>query len=223
MSKRLSVIVALATVGWAAPAFAQERRAEVSVLVGWALSEGVDGDPILAGDGNIYNRVDPKSAFKWGLSGGLLATEETEVGFQFGRQRSTLRASGTNRVDVGDMNVDTYHGYFAYNFAHPADLIRPYIMGGLGATHFSAVDFTRGNGLPGTIGGVTRFSTTWGGGVKIYPTPNVGARFGVQWTPTRVKSDAVGWWCDPFWGCWVVGNAEYSHQFDFSGGITFRF
>lgn len=53
--------------------------------------------------------------------------------------------------------------------------------------------------------------------------PRVGARVGVLWTPTYIKSDAAGWWCDPFWGCYLVGNAQYSHQFDISGGITFRF
>jgi hypothetical protein len=121
------------------------------------------------------------------------------------------------------MNVNTYHGYFAYNFLGDDDRVRPYLMAGLGATHFGAVDYTRRNGQTGTIGGVTRFSTTWGAGMKVYPTRRVGAHFGVQWTPTYIKSEAVGWWCDPFWGCYVVGNTQYSHQFDFSGGITFRF
>jgi hypothetical protein len=145
------------------------------------------------------------------------------VGFRFGQQRSTLKISGTSSVDVGDMTVDTYHGYFAYNFLDADDTVRPYVLGGIGATHFSGVDFTRGNGQPVTIGGVTRFSTTWGAGVKVYPGPGVGAQFGVQWTPSHIRSDAAGWWCDPFWGCYVVGNAQYSNQFDLSAGITFRF
>ena len=34
---------------------------------------------------------------------------------------------------------------------------------------------------------------------------------------------AYGGGCDPFWGCYVVGNAQYSNQFDVSGGIMFRF
>jgi OprF membrane domain len=216
---KLQWLVALGTLVWVSPELAQERRAEVSVLVGWAWSEGVDADPVVTGDGNVYNRVDPKDAFKWGLSGGVLVTEGAEVGFQFGQQRTTLQAKGTNTADVGDMTVDTYHGYFAYNFFEADAMVRPYLMGGLGATHFSPVDYTRRNGQPGTIGCVTRLSTTWGAGVKLYASPNVGARLGVQWTPTYIKSDAVGWWCDPFWGCYVVGNAQYSNQFDVSGGI----
>jgi hypothetical protein len=221
--RKLPWLVALGAIVWASPALAQERRGEVSVLFGWALSEGVDGDPVVAGDGNVYNRVDPKDSFKWGLSAGVLVGEGAEVGFLFGQQRSTLQARGTNTVDVGDMTVNTYHGYFAYNFLDEDDEIRPYVLVGVGATHFGSVDYTRLNGQTGTIGGVTRFSPTLGAGVKLYPSPNVGVRFGVQWTPTYIKSDAVGWWCDPFWGCYVVRNAQYSNQFDFSGGITFRF
>jgi hypothetical protein len=51
----------------------------------------------------------------------------------------------------------------------------------------------------------------------------VGVRFGVQWTPTYIKTDSEGWWCDPYWGCYVVADAQYSNQFELSGGITLRF
>jgi hypothetical protein len=33
----------------------------------------------------------------------------------------------------------------------------------------------------------------------------------------------MGWWCDPWWGCYVVGDAQYSNQFEIIGGISFRF
>jgi len=35
--------------------------------------------------------------------------------------------------------------------------------------------------------------------------------------------DSEGWWCDPYWSCYVVGNPQYSNQFQFNGGVTFRF
>jgi opacity protein-like surface antigen len=215
--------VAFGTFVWGPPALAQEPRAEIGIFAGWAFSEGVTGDSVVSGDGNVYNRLDPKDAFKWGLSIGVLATEQAEAGFLFGQQQSTLQAGGTNRLDIGDMTVNTYHGYFAYNFNDADDPVRPYVMGGVGATQFGSVDYTRRNGQSGTIDGVTRFSTTWGAGVKVYANPRVGARLGFQWTPTYIKSDAVGWWCDPFWGCYVVGSAQYANQFDFNGGITVRF
>ena len=35
--------------------------------------------------------------------------------------------------------------------------------------------------------------------------------------------DPEGYWCDPYWGCYTVGEAEYSNQYELSGGIILRF
>ena len=224
MLKRISALVTLAVVVTAAPAFAQDKRVEASVLLGWTFSDGVDGTAVRAPDGNTYNRIDTADSFKWGFDVGVFTTEQVEVGFIFGQQMSKLTLGGTATKDIADMNVMTYHGYVAYNLGDNSSKVRPYFMGGLGATNFPSVDYTRvvGGGTGSTIS-ETQFSTTWGAGVKFFPSPSVGARFGVQWTPTYIKSDAAGWWCDPYWGCYLVGNAQYSNQWDISGGISFRF
>ena len=57
----------------------------------------------------------------------------------------------------------------------------------------------------------------------MYLSPSLGARVGVRWTPTFIKSDTVGWWCDPYWGCFPVEDLQDANQWDFSGGVTFRF
>lgn len=223
MWKRVVTMAALAVMT-AVPAFAQEKRVEASVLFGWAFSDGVSGDAVRALDGNIYDRIDPKDSFKWGFDVGVFATEQVEVGFIFGQQMSTLIAGGTADRELGDMNINTYHGYVAYNLGASDAKIRPYFMGGMGATNFPSVTYNKviGGGT-GTTLSETQFSTTWGAGVKAFPSPNVGVRFGVQWTPTYIKSDAAGWWCDPYWGCYLVGSAQYANQWDLQGGITFRF
>jgi opacity protein-like surface antigen len=159
----------------------------------------------------------------WGFMVGVNATDNFEVGFMFGQQMSTLRVEGTATRDIGDFNVNTYHPYFAYNFGESDATARPYILLGLGATNYSGVSFTRANGTTADIGSETQFSGTLGAGVKAFPSPNVGVRFGIQWTPTYIKSDPGGWWCDPYWGCYLVGDAQYSNQFSFNGGVTFRF
>jgi opacity protein-like surface antigen len=100
---------------------------------------------------------------------------------------------------------------------------RPYVFGGAGMTQYGSVDFTGASGERRSTGGESQFSTTWGAGVKIYPSKSVGLKLGVRWTPTYIKSDAEGWWCDPYWGCYVVGDAQYSNQFEFSGGPSLRF
>ena len=222
MLKRIAWQVALATVVMASPALAQEKRVEVSVLFGWTFADGVDGQAVPTEKG-IFDRLDPKDSFKWGLGVGFLTTENAEVGFMFGQQMTTLQAGGTSTVDIGDMSINTYHGYFGYNFGEADAKVRPYFLFGLGATNYGGVDFTRSNGQPGTIASFTQFSTTWGAGVKGYGAGHVGYRAGASWTPTYIKSDSVGWWCDPYWGCYVVGDPQYANQFSLNGGVLFKF
>jgi len=222
MLKRIASLVALATVLLASPVLAQEKRVEASVLVGWTFADGVSGQSVVTPSG-VFDRVDPKDSFRWGLGVGILASEHAEVGFLFGQQMTTLQAGGTSTVDIGDMSINTYHGYFGFNAGDADAKVRPYAFIGVGATNYSGVDFTRINGQTGTIGSETQLSTTWGAGVKFFPSPSIGARFGVQWTPTYIKSDAAGYWCDPYWGCYLAGDPQYSNQWDIGGGIIFRF
>ena len=66
------------------------------------------------------------------------------------------------------------------------------------------------------------FSSTWGGGVKVYPNPRVGFSVMARFTPTYIKSDPSGVWCG-YYGCYVLGDAQYANQFEFSGGLSLRF
>jgi Outer membrane protein beta-barrel domain len=222
MMKRVFVMVGLAMFVLVAPASAQ--RVEVSGLVGWTFSDGVEGDgAILAGDGNIYDAVDVKDSFSWGFDVGVNATDSVQVGFLFGQQLSTMLLKGTAERELGDLTINTYHPYVAFNFGAPDASVRPYLMVGFGATNYGRVDFRRANGEDGRTSSQTQFSTTWGAGVKVYGGAPVGFRAGIQWTPTYITSDSEGWWCDPYWGCYVVGDAKYANQFQFNGGVVFRF
>ena len=114
--------------------------------------------------------------------------------------------------------VYNYHGYFAYNFGDTDAAARPYILGGLGATQYGSLDTAVGE-----IGGETQFSSTWALGLKMFPGKNFGIRLEARWTPTYIKSDPEGYWCDPYWGCYTVADAEFSNQYELSGGIILRF
>jgi hypothetical protein len=223
MLKKVAWMAAALTLVTAPSVFAQDARAEVGFNIGWSFQDGVDGQAVRALDGNTYDRIDPKDSFKWGFNAGALIGPNAEVGFMFMQAPTTLEASGTATREIGDMTINNYHGYFGYNFFDSDVMARPYIFAGFGATHFGAVNYTRINNETGTIGGETQFSTTWGAGVKVFTGPNFGVKVGAQWTPVYIKSDSAGWWCDPWWGCYVVGDAKYANQFDFTGGVTFRF
>lgn len=206
----------------AGTAQAQDTRFEIGGTAGFTSSDGVTFSGVLAGDGNVYNGIEPKDSFSWSLNIGYFTTPNVEVGFLFDQQKSTLAVTGTQEREINDISVSNYHGYVAYNFGEPDAKIRPYIMGGLGATHYGSVPFTVG-AVSGETDGSSQFSGTLGLGLKLYPSERVGVRLGARWTPTYIKSDAVGWYCDPYWGCYLAGDPQYSNQFEFAGGLLVRF
>lgn len=203
------------------PMLAQSPKVEASVTYGWVFSDGVSGDAILAGDGNLYDRADPKDSGQFNFMVGVLVGQ-AEVGFIWGYQPTKLTIAGTAEREIGDQTLNTYHGYFGYNFM-PDTKVQPYVYGGLGATSFSKVDFVTVGGVSRQTTGETQFSTTWGVGVKFLPSPHVGVKVGASFTPTYIKSDPGGWWCDPYWGCYLTGSPQYSNQLSLNGGVVFRF
>lgn len=216
----MAIIVIVLT---AANVSAQDPRAEISATAGWTFSNGVSSDSsVTVPNVGTFNSIEPENAFSWGLRVGFFAGENSEVGFLFNQQPTKIDLRGTSTVVVGDMKINNYHGYYAYNFGEADAEVRPYILFGLGATHYSDMAATVG-GTSQDITGETRFSGTGAFGVKVYPDENVGIRFEARWTPTYITSTAAGWWCDPYWGCYTVGNAHYAHQFELAAGISFRF
>jgi opacity protein-like surface antigen len=212
MIRRLTFMVAVGVLAGSA-AWTQEPRVELSGTAGWTFSDGVS----VGANDNSPIRVDPKDAFSWGARLGFNLSPNVELGFLFDMQKTDLEASGIVNVSV-PQTLYNYHGYFAYNFGDSDASVRPYILGGLGATQFGSLDTALGQ-----IAGETKFSSTWALGLKMFPSRNFGIRLEGRWTPTYIKSDAAGYWCDPYWGCYAVADAQYANQFELSGGITLRF
>jgi hypothetical protein len=119
---------------------------------------------------------------------------------------------------AADMNLDNYHANFVYNFGDADIRVRPFVFIGIGATSYGDAEF---NGR--TIDGMAKFSWAFGGGVKAFVSENIGFKGTFRWTPTYIKTEGEGWWCDPWWGCYPVGSVYYANQIEFSGGIVARF
>ena len=220
MSGRIISVVAVVLL-CAVPALAQDPRVEINVFGGFTGSEGVPVQPREV-DGETFNTVTPTSGGSYGVNFGVFISEQAQVGFQFAQQFSTLegKGSGTARRDFVDMKVNNYHGIFTYHFGYSDQAVLPFIFGGLGATQYSPSDF---EGI--AVESTTKFSTTWGGGVKFFASPTVGITATARWTPTYINSSPGGIWCNPWWpgGCYQLANSNYSNQFEMSGGVAFRF
>jgi outer membrane protein W len=220
---RKTILTAMVVAVAAATASAQDARVEISGTAGWTFSDGVGGETAVSVPGvGVFDSIGPKDAFSWGARLGFNVTPNVEVGFLFNQQKTKYEVGGTTTVDLGDVSVYNYHGYLAYNFGEADAAVRPYVLGGLGATQYGKLSLTAGD-TTRDLGGETQFSTTWGAGVKLFPGRTFGIRLEGRWTPTYIKSDSEGWWCDPYWGCYVVSDAQYANQFELSGGITLRF
>ena len=218
----LALVVAASSTAWA-----QDPRVEISGTAGWTFSDGVSGGTAEV-NGEEFSRIDPKDAFSWGARIGFFATPNVEVGALFSLQSTNYEISGLGQtLELADGDIYNYHGYVAYNFGESDAKVRPYFLGGLGATQFGSLTIggnIAGSGNAGrTIDSNTKFSSTWALGLKMYPGTNVGLRLEARWTPTYIKSDAAGWWCDPYWGCYTIGDAQYANQYELGGGITLRF
>jgi opacity protein-like surface antigen len=219
---RKTILTAMLVALAAATVSAQDPRVEISATAGWTFSDGVTGNAVSVPGIGVFDSIGPKDAFSWGARIGFNVTPNVEVGFLFDQQMTKYELGGTSTVDLGDVSVYNYHGYFAYNFGESDASVRPYLLLGVGATQYGSLSVTAA-GTTRDIGGNTQFSSTWGAGLKLFPSPKFGVRLEGRWTPTYIKSDAEGWWCDPYWGCYVYGDAQYSNQFELSGGITLRF
>lgn len=211
---RYSITAALAVL-LATSAFAQPH-VEVGATVGHTLSSGV---PVNAtADGVTYTSVDPVSSKSFGLTFGIYVSPHAEVEFLWNRQPTKLQVSGIGAALTGDMNVDVYHANFVYNFGDFDDTLSPFAFIGIGATNYGDAKFSGT-----TVSGMSRFSWGLGGGVKAYPSRHVGFKGQVAWTPTYIRTDAVGWWCHPYWGCRAMGNARFAQQLEMSAGVLLRF
>ena len=151
----------------ATTAMAQDqKRFEAGLFFGGTTSEGIGVNPVNTGGGRVVDALNPKSGFSWGFDVNYNLSENFSVGFLWDRQTSKLNGDfvGGGSQDFADLHLYNYHGVFTYNFSAPEAKIRPYAFGGLGTTVYGFApigDFH--------IDGSTRFSTTWGGGVKVFP------------------------------------------------------
>jgi len=205
-----------------------EKRVEAGVNFGYTLSEGVDITPTNLGFG-VIDKVNPTNGISWGFNIDYLASENFSIGFLWDDQSNKLNADFENdsKIDLADNHTYNYHAVFTYNAGEADSKVRPYFFGGLGATHFSGgtveppplttpVQITE-------VGSETQFSTTWGAGVKLMAGESFGMKLEMRWTPTYIKTDPAGVWCGGYWGCWPMGDSDYSNQLKMAASVFVRF
>ena len=206
----------------ASPANAQDRL-EISAFFGNTFSEGVSVNRATFENGFI-DRVDAASGASFGGSVSFWLDEQIQVGFQFDRQESSLDVDGSAMLEVTSMDIYNYHAIATFHGGSRSSKVRPFAMLGLGATQYQLADLA-----DVSFENEVKVSGTLGAGAKAYLTERFGLSVTGRWTPTYIKSSAAGVYCSPYWtpwypgGCAVLEEADFSNQFQLSGGIIVRF
>ena len=157
--------------------------------------------------------LDVKEGGNFGLVLGLPDTPETRYELFYGFQRTEVTGAGTfGGETLFDLDIHYLHLGGTYMF--PAEKVRPFISGGLGATHF----VPHGSGMNQK----TYFSLSLGGGVKIPISGHVGLRFEGRGFMT-ILPDSTEIFCVSSGGaaCSVKVQGDVLGQILLMAGITF--
>jgi opacity protein-like surface antigen len=200
MTRVVALFVAI-IVAAAAPARAQSW--EMSVLAGYV--PAVD----LERQASEVDNVAVGGGFTWSFQAARFFTPHWGAEIVWSEQASSydIEVDGTT-ADLFSFNLAQLHGNVVYQFGAGGSRVQPFAFGGLGATFFRATE------LPME----TKFSIGVGGGVKIFPWSNVGFRGHLRYRPTFLDDEDAEDFCDPFGFC-----QSSLRQFEFAGGVTFRF
>jgi len=194
-------------------ASASAQNFEVTGQVGGQINGGLDLST------SLFHRIEVANALNYGLTVGYLAGQHGGIEFQWNKMNADTRAQpvgGGQSVKVFSLGQNQYMANFVYHFTDKEAHTRPFAFVGLGA---SSLDPDRSG-----VRGATRFAFSFGAGLKHNLSQHIALRGQVKYSPTYLTTTNGGYWCDPFWGgCWNVGNNHYLHEFDVSGGITFKF
>jgi opacity protein-like surface antigen len=213
MKMRIKIVV-LSVITWVVllPS-ALAQRVEVTGNIGYQVNGGLDLST------SLFHRIEVGNSTNYGASAGYLFGEHFGAEFQWNHTRADTVAQplgGGSDIKVFTLNQNQYMGNFVYHFTPHEAPLRPFVFLGLGASSLS----TNRAG----VSGATRFAFSVGGGAKYNFSKHFGVRGQLKYSPTYITTTDGGYWCDPFWGgCWVVGNDHFLHEFDMTGGITFRF
>jgi opacity protein-like surface antigen len=189
---------------------------ELMPLVGYQVNTSKD----LAGPRN--DRLDFKSRPLIGLSLGYLTQDDgqIELAWTHANSAAEVQRAGGAPADRFDVGIDQVHFNFMY-MTQP-EPVQPFVLIGLGATHFTPA----GSGSSNTF-----FSFAVGGGVKWLWTDHIGMRFDARWTPAVVTRGSH-FFCgeDGTSACYSTETNTYFgkiypflNSFEFTSGLLFRY
>jgi len=201
--KQLSVVAVSLGLLLASGRSANAQSWEASLLAGYT------ADASLSRRAPELEGLDVRGGFTFGAQAGRSLGRRWGVEVLWTEQHTAQQVeTGDGAADLFSFTIDDVHASAVYHLADPDAALRPFVLGGLGASVFS------GGGLPSE----TKLSCALGGGVKYYPWKSIGIRGQVRYKPVILADTGAGDFCVPFGFC-----QGWLHQFDLTAGLAFRF
>lgn len=171
------VLVAVLFYSMAAPYAYAQRSFEVTPFFGSRFGGLID-ETTAINPTVSYDHILIKSSLDYGGLFDYTLVPNLEAEFMFNRQPTVFTGHdvATNaRVNLANGSLDEYEWGLLYAFRSPKAKMKPYIVGGLGFTHF----------YPSVLLGFSnRLSENLGAGVKYFFFNHFGLRFEMRWSPT---------------------------------------
>jgi opacity protein-like surface antigen len=182
------------------PAYAQ--RFEAAGLVGYTTRSSLE--TVAPG----LQSLDIQGGFTWAAQFAYFFSPRFGVEASFARREDPLTLSTSDGTgELFDIDSRQLLGSVVYRFGNENVKLRPFLLGGLGATFFRAED----------IPSETKLAWAVGGGVSMVPWPRFGFKLQAKFSPTALN-DKGSDFCDPFGFC-----SSAIQPFELLGGIVFRF
>ena len=167
MLKRLVIISSVALLT-STPVIAQNYAA--TPFVGYRTSSTLE-------NATTSEEIDINETSSFGILLSMKKDATTDYDFLFSRQNADLRQNGQTIPNSG-VRFDYYH--FGGTVNYKVDNLRPFVAGGLGATHISPAD--------SAYSSETKFSLSIGGGLKVPFSQQMAARLELRGYGTIVDS-----------------------------------
>ena len=184
----------------AAPASAQ--RFEAAGLFGYTTAGGLE--PVA----RELEGYEIGGSFTWQGQFDYFFTPHLGVEASWAQREGALTVStSSGSGDLLDIDAGQLFGSVVYQWGAEESKVRPFVLGGLGATFFEADD----------VPSETKLAWAVGGGAKLFFHRQIGVKLQAKYNPT-ILNDESSDFCDPFGFC--AGSVS---SFELLSGVVFRF
>ncbi len=170
---------------------------------------------------NSYiDRIVVPASLSWGASVEVRLSDHVNLELLWSHQNTELRAEpaalgiGSDRK-LSHLNIDTFLLGGMWLSGDPGSRARLYLDLLLGATILTpSPEFST----------LTRFSGSFGGGIKYYFGDHFGARLGIRWLPVYLNTTSSAYaTCSPYFGCYTYYGSNFLSQGDAYTGLIAGF